>query len=494
MKRLILVPVLAAALLALLAAPALAGPKTFYVSPSGGNDTAAIQAAFKAAVKAGPGSIVQLTAGHFYTNTILVKGFNGTFKGAGEGQTVIDTPRALDPGARAINDPSFATTAFEPFAYLFGFNGGNVSVSDMSVDITADAPADPWTAHEEIGATNIQDIFLITGSANSAFDQVGFTAATSDDPNTGYNVGCDIAIQGNIVWDENPADEADGLYGNPLHVGPTAGSDRVTRCSFSGFIGVEAIGLTRGNLVVGGAAALGNAFNDYWAGCFFLDNSNSDFLVSHNQIAASGAHCVWCIQGWVANDSDLPNQLPPLPAPRFQISDNLIQTSGTASGVNLWDFTRLFESACRLDASITGNRFVLGTGPDTYGDGIGEFATQNIPCLDNSFSGSVQYGIYIGDDFNWYDNNNVLPVSGWQIIGNDLRQLSASVAPIDLGQGTNHCLVICPTTTGVLNLGVHNTLVNVTLLPGSNPSQAAARMAPSQRVTPPGQAMRRHAI
>jgi hypothetical protein len=479
MKKLLLASVLAAALLGLLAAPAFAGPKTFTVSPSGGNDTANLQAAFNAAVKAGPGSTVQLSVGHFYTNTILAQSFNGTFKGAGEGQTVIDTPRALDPTAPAVNDPSFATTAFEPFAFLFGFSGGNVRVSAMSVDITADAPADPWSAHEAIGATNIQDIFLITGSANSSFDQVGFTAAASDDPNTGYNVGCGIGIQGNIVFDENPADE---LYGNPLHVGPTDGSDSVTRCSFSGFIGVEAIGLTRGSLVVGGSAALGNVFNDYWAGCLYLDNGNSNFLVSHNQIQASGAHAVWCIQGWVANDSDLPNQLPPLPAPRFRISDNLIQTSGTASGVNLWDFTRLFGSACRLDASITGNRFVLGTGPGTYGDGIGEFATQDIPCLDNSFSGSAQYGIYIGDDFD--SNNNALPVSGWLIVGNDLRHLSAAVAPIDLGQGSSHCLVVCPTRTGVLNLGFKNILVNVTLLPGSEATPAAAQMAPRQRITP----------
>ena len=230
---------------------------------------------------------------------------------------------------------------------------------------------------------------------------------------------------------------------------------------------------------------MGNLFNDYWAGCLYFDNNNSDFLVSHNRIQVSGAHGVWCIQGWVANDSDLPNQLPPLPAPRFQISDNLIQTSGTASGVNLWDFTRLFDSACRLDAAITGNRFVLGTGPDTYGDGIGEFATQDIPCLDNSFSGSVQYGIYIGDDFNWYDNNNVLPVRGWRIVGNDLRHLSASVAPIDLGAGTSHCLVVCPTTTGALNLGVDNVLINVTPLPRSDATRAAITVMPRQHAASP---------
>ena len=98
------------------AAPALASAKTFYVHPSGGNDTANIQAAFNAAVKAGPGSTVQLSAGHFYTNRILVPNFNGTFKGAGQGKTVIDCLRGLDsslPGVIVKAEPGIVA-----FPYL----------------------------------------------------------------------------------------------------------------------------------------------------------------------------------------------------------------------------------------------------------------------------------------------------------------------------------------------------------------------------------------
>ena len=92
MRKLVLVLV-ALGMLLVVPAAALASPKTFYVHPSGGNDTKAIQKAFNAAVKAGPGSTVQLSAGHFYTNTIFVKNFKGCFKGAGEGKTVTDTCR-----------------------------------------------------------------------------------------------------------------------------------------------------------------------------------------------------------------------------------------------------------------------------------------------------------------------------------------------------------------------------------------------------------------
>ncbi len=65
MKRLPLLLMLAIALVGVLAAPALAGPRTFVVAPSGVDDTAALQQAFDAAVSAGPGSAVRLTKGKF---------------------------------------------------------------------------------------------------------------------------------------------------------------------------------------------------------------------------------------------------------------------------------------------------------------------------------------------------------------------------------------------------------------------------------------------
>jgi len=109
MRKLIVLTLVALGLLLVAsAAPALASAKTFSVHPSGGDDTANIQAAFNAAVKAGPGSTVQLSAGHFYTNNIVVKNFDGSFRGAGEGRTTIDCLRGLDlslPGATEVGNP-----------------------------------------------------------------------------------------------------------------------------------------------------------------------------------------------------------------------------------------------------------------------------------------------------------------------------------------------------------------------------------------------------
>ena len=169
MRRLLFFVALAIGLLGLLAAPALASPKTFYVHPSGGNDTANIQAAFNAAVKAGPGSTVQLSAGHFYTNTILVKDFHGTFRGAGEGKTFIDSLHGLGPSA-AGRDP--LTPAIEPFPFLFGFEGGHVRVSDMTSTSPPFSPAGPGANG---GTDDSEDDLLRDRQRHSAFDRVAFT-------------------------------------------------------------------------------------------------------------------------------------------------------------------------------------------------------------------------------------------------------------------------------------------------------------------------------
>ena len=122
-------------LLALLAAPALASPKTFYVHPSGGNDTANPDGLQRRR----QGRAGQHRAAHgrpLLHQHHLRAGFKGTFRGAGEGKTVIDTLPGVPVAVQA--------GPVEPFPFLFAFSGGNVCVSDMSFDITAASPAECW--------------------------------------------------------------------------------------------------------------------------------------------------------------------------------------------------------------------------------------------------------------------------------------------------------------------------------------------------------------
>ena len=199
-----------------------------------------------------------------------------------------------------------------------------------------------------------------------------------------------------------------------------------------------------------------------------LDNSDSDIAVSHDQISAGGTG-VFCVQGYVAYDSDLPRQLPPFPAPRSVLADNGITTP--YYGMLLMNYCAYYGAAPRLDASVVGNDISLSGTPGGGTVGIGEFATHDILCAGNTISGTADWGVYLGDDA---DVNGVdQPVSGWQIVGNDFSGLSASVAPILLGAGTTHNRV-CPTPAGTIDNGVENWLRDPSATSGTAASAAAA--------------------
>lgn len=459
MRRLIvLISIALGLLLALLAAPALASAHTFYVSPSGGDDTANIQKAFNRAIAAGPGSVVQLGPGTFYTNAIWVKGFIGTFRGAGEGLTTINTPRALDTTAAGVNSDAAATHETETF--LVGFSGGRVHVSGMSFDVSATDPADSWAGWGSTGNSFLADGFLVTDSASAAFDHVSFQSATM--PDGSHNVAFYIAFDGHVQWDPST--------GNLVSVGSSGGCDSVRDCTFTGAdCGVTTWGLTDGSLTVGGAAQ--NSFSDSgFSCCFFADSSDSTIVVSHNQMATEGDG-VFCLQGHAALDYGLTDQLPRLPAPRYLIADNQISGVPTGyAGVVLWDFNTYFDAASCLQAAVTGNAFNLGGGDGSCG--VAEFGTRNVLCARNTFSGSASWGIYLGDDYD--QNKQPVTVSGWRILGDHFSGLSASVAPILLGNGTTHNLV-CPTPAGTIDNGIDNWLLDpVSASTRHDPHAAAA--------------------
>ena len=460
MKRFLFLVALAAGAMALLAAPALASAHTFYVSPGGSNDTAAIQAAFNAAVKAGPGSTVQLSVGRFHTNTVFVKGFVGNLKGAGEGKTVIDTVAGV---------PVSIMPAVEPFPFLFGFKGGNVSVSGMSCDITAASPAENWSFWGS-ASTALWSVFLVTGSASSSFDQVNFTAGAGDDWD-GYNVQSDIQVTG--TWNVDAS-------GDPITLAPTSGVDSVMRCSFAGDFGIWTDGLTAGRLTVGGSAAQGNVFNEFEAGCIFTDNSNSDIAVSHNRMKATHGDDLIVWQSY-ANPYTPP---PPLPAPRYVISENNMVaaniTSGGsvvygAGGVWVEDDSLGNGDTPRLNAVIKGNDIHLDNGG--YDAGVDGFWAQGIQVLDNRIWGTGLAGIDAGAT--WYYGPGEQPAtSGWRIIGNDVSGVIptdawvTTAAPIWLGPNASHCLVVGgEAPTRVLDQGTDDTLINVS--PVSDPPVAA---------------------
>jgi len=435
MKKLIVLIFAALGLLCLPAAPALASAQTFCVHPSGGNDTKAIQKAFDRAIKAGPGSTVQLSAGQFYMNNILVKGFNGTVKGAGEGKTAIDCLRGLDP-----NKSGITLMPGQNYTFLLGFSGGHVRVSDLSFDITAFSPVD---ADSNGGSDVLQSIVWVTDDASTSFRRVGFKAGLGND--SGFD--CDEGI---VFTGVGPAD----ANGNALTFRSISGTESVCDCSFVGHDGVQSNGLIRGSLTISGSV-----FDSVGLGCIIDDSSASQVTICHNQITNSSGVGLFLYQGLMAGNNGDFTLLPPLPAPRCLISDNHLVATGDANAMFSEDDSLAYGASNRLSATIAGNTIDLAGD----GAGIGEYATRDFCVFNNRISGTAWGGITPGDDYGGPDGTTLFPVSGWKIVGNDLSHLTTSLASIFLGHGTTHCLVVGgPPPTTVIDYGTDNTLINVT--------------------------------
>jgi hypothetical protein len=446
MKRFLVALAVAAALLCLLAAPAFASAHTFYVTPSHGDDTANLQAAFNAAVKAGPGSTVQLSAGHFYTNNIVVQNFKGYFKGAGEGRTTIDCLRGLDsnlPGATEKGNPGY-------WLCLFLFKGGNVRASDMSFDITAASPAETWNNYGS-PADYLGSMVGVLGNASSSFNRVSFTAGVGND--SGYNADEGLNISGIGPLDAND---------NPITFESTTGVDSVCGCSFTGHDGMQVNGLTAGKLTVSG-----NVFDEWWQCCLVDDAAAGSAIdISHNQMQASQGENIWLSQGWMAGGG-AGASLPPLPAPHFLIADNHVLATGYGGGVYVEDDSFFYDNAPdRLDATIADNTIHLDN--DGYDGGIDGAYARGIRVLDNHIWGTGFAGIDVGALSSIWGSPSG-PASGWQIIGNDVSGVTASTdqggpgAQIWLGPDATHCLVVGGRTpTTALDQGTHDVLINVT--------------------------------
>ena len=192
-----------------------------------------------------------------------------------------------------------------------------------------------------------------------------------------------------------------------------------------------------------------------------MDISNSYVEISHNRMTAKGAAGtgVFAVQGWVAGWG-LGAPLPPLPAPRYVITDNDMRSRTALQGCSWSTSPTTFGAAGRLKAVIADNTIVLG-------DGV----PRHRRVLYEEHQGPAQLPLELSDArlraSTWEmaaPTAPPLPVSGWKIIGNDLRDLTASEAPIVLGEGTTHCVVVCPWRTDVLDKGVDNILVNANRL------------------------------
>jgi len=96
------------------------------VYPTGVDDTENLVQAFADAKASGPGAVVQLMEGEYFTSIIEVHDYVGMFKGAGKNKTFLTALPDL-PCAQYFNSNTVSA--------LIKFIAGDISVADMTITI-----------------------------------------------------------------------------------------------------------------------------------------------------------------------------------------------------------------------------------------------------------------------------------------------------------------------------------------------------------------------
>ena len=430
---------------------------TWVVSPSGVDDTHAVQCALDEALAAGHGKTVRLEAGTFHVGFVRVRGFVGTFRGRGMDATRITPLPALDC-AEAVDQGLYPV--------LVSFDGGYPRVSDLTFEINGDQidPCVPYSVPWDpdrltglgelltVGGAPITEAdadnceALVPATAGARIERVRFKGpfpSTSEVQQLGARRYLEHGL-GIGGW---------GNYGSTFctdWVRRVNGTFVVESSLFEDLpsAGIGASGLGRNAQVnIGGSTRTGNRFVNNGFSLVAMTNDGAVVNFSHNDTDTQ------CFNGIYAAQSVAYNQGPPLAASTLLVLHNALRVSGTASAIALQDFAPLAGAPATLKAVLAYNTITLA---DTAAEGIGSYGTQKVKVYGNRIDGNGWAGIVAGI---WGDTT-----VGWSIVGNDVSGVNVppAVAPIWLGSSTRDFLVVGGKhPTGVLDEGTDNILVHV---------------------------------
>lgn len=389
--------------------------RTIAVEPSGGDDTAAVQAALDACLLFGPGCTVQLSEGTFRTQQLLTHGFHGTFRGAGQEVTVLEPFERFTVSSDevAIGRPP---SSDNPWPFHVTFVGGDVTVSDLTFRMTEAEPAHPWTLFG-MEFTVMASSLVITGErADAVLERI--TVQGAEGGFEGYNIINGIYIEGLLPDAE----------GNPTR--PLRGTFAVRDSAFR----QVAWGSPLFNLIDSQAVILGNTYEDLMVGMDMQDLIGSTVEIRDNVMRDVGGG-VEVIQGsWAVPSAS---------------STVLIQRNDIAGPSSFGIGLSGAEDADTLRAIVRDNVFEL------QGDATGVVSRHTVGAIvhENVMRGSARAAVAIGVA---EEDGPPPPVRGWLIASNDVSELDVSEAQVMLGPGSQDSTVVCAGPGEVTDLGERN--------------------------------------
>jgi hypothetical protein len=418
---------LALAALALVAASAVAqrvdpATRTITVEPSGGDDTAAVQAALDACVTFGPGCTVHLTEGTFHTQQLVAREFRGTFRGAGQDATVLQPFERFTVSSDevAVARPP---TPENPWPFHVVFIGGDVTVSDLTLRMTGEEPAHPWTLFG-LEWTVMAASLTITGEETEATVE-RVTVEGGPGGFEGVNLINGIYTEGFLP----PSDDPDPtVYATPL---PMRGTFVIRDSTFRSLgWGTPLFNLTDAQVLIEN-----NRYEGTFSGGDAQDVGRSTVVVRDN-VLEDVAIGFEVIQG---------GQSAPSGPSTFVVHGNEFD-GVSAVAVRLSDL----ENERTIGAVVDGNTFRLDgdavavTG--SHADGV--VVRGNVVRGDGR--AFVEIGVAPDED------SAPTPAVGWVIAGNDAAGLSVTDALVTLGSGSDGTIVVCDGAGTVSDEGVAN--------------------------------------
>jgi hypothetical protein len=402
------------------------------LSPSGGDDTATLQAALDRCSGARGRCTVDLCAGTFETGILRVRDFRGSVQGAGPQATVLralpELPVNDNPDGYFFDDPFDPSR--NPWPYLLQFVGGDVTLDRLAIEVPTPAqagqrPTTGWFFYgfeidELVGAV------LFTGQ-----DPVDFTAqrlrveaGVYPEGLLGTTTEAGVSFEGLIFDPTGPAD---------YPVFPVRGSGRITDSAFSGLVTATSLAeLDRAQVFV--------ARNDFHTmlGVDLIDADRSQIAVFANDLDVDfgGVQLRLNLDG------------PPSTGNEILVSAN----RGRVAAGHAVFFQDPFDTSREPGGSqlrVTNNTLTLGSASASAASGVTATGASGLRVAGNRFSGAASTGIDLD------------VTEGCRVYRNSLQGLATSPGPdLHLGPGTTDCVAFVGRADVVVDEGVANRIVS----------------------------------
>ena len=423
-------------------ATAWPGHNVFVVSPSGdvsgATDTAAIQNALDDAAAAGHKSTVYLEEGEYYIcETIVGINFDGTFKGAGKGLTVLHSIESFpvqDPAGLGVPSPRLLMFYQDESSTSTKHHPYKIQLADFTIEI--DQPTEVWLPeYGGFRAINPVDIYGVIDD-DWSLETISYFDVTARNLEFFGDIGevygpFGVSIQ-NCLFIQGQWDPA--TFANEK----ISGKYVIENCYFENSLGSSVI---PGQSVDSKIRIVRNTYVNVYIGPEMYDLCNSRAEVAFNDISImdGGWYGVYVANGWSGSSIE---------PGRAYIHHNHIEVPAFGNGIWIDDFLAVPGEVEGVSVFAFQNDIVLA---GDYAWGIVGYGVQDMWLVHNTISGNGEAGIVVGIMGD--------TATGWKMVLNDVADLEADVAAIWLGLDSSNCWVLTRGDSGaVFDQGTDNWL------------------------------------